>query len=306
MLFLIKIPTLWVSLAVNIVLSSKYLRAECSAFDQDALEDLYDASDLLRQHQTSRQGNAKINYVRTSNGSTKSERGSFDLRESDNSVGSMIDKDGHINDLDIIDAITRQTDATIRISPTVDDAQGYLIPRQDSDNGQVDLDIPIISSSMSELISNYLNYISGHANSYQMNTRNVIDAHTGSQTDIEDLMVSSVDKELNEVLNKTQIVDDQPTLTSFCDPPNPCPIGYSAEFDCLEGFINSVRYNQFYQASQGCAIDLNHRRVTRYIPGEGQLGKTLDDLEFNSDSDHDLLDYLIELVVSGWALIVLD
>lgn len=298
MLFLIKIPTLWVSLAVNIVLSSKYLRAECSQFDQDALEDLYDASDHLRQHQSSRQGNAKIN----SNGSTKSERGNFDLRETDNFVGSMIDRDGHINDLHIIDAITRQTDAIIRISPTVDDAQGYLT----SDNGQVGLDLPIIRDSMSELISNYLNYISRHANSYQMNTRNVIDAHTGSQTDIEDFRVSSVDKERNEVLNKTQIVDDQPTLTSFCDPPNPCPIGYSAEFDCLEGFINSVRYNQFYQASQGCARDLNHRRVTRYIPSEGILGKTLDDLEFNSDSDYDLLDYLIELVVSGFALIVLD
>merc|ERR1719342_904519 len=47
-------------------------------------------------------------------------------------------------------------------------------------------------------------------------------------------------------------------LPAYCDPPNPCPIGYTAEDGCIEDFENNSEFSQKYQASQNCMCDTEH------------------------------------------------
>lgn len=55
-----------------------------------------------------------------------------------------------------------------------------------------------------------------------------------------------------------QVVKSDHAVPSYCDPPNPCPIGYSAADGCLEKFVNSASFSREYQASQKCACDNEH------------------------------------------------
>lgn len=47
-------------------------------------------------------------------------------------------------------------------------------------------------------------------------------------------------------------------LPAYCNPPNPCPIGYTADDGCLEKFQNTATYSRVYQASQECICDSEH------------------------------------------------
>jgi hypothetical protein len=47
-------------------------------------------------------------------------------------------------------------------------------------------------------------------------------------------------------------------LPAYCNPPNPCPVGYSAEDGCLEQFENTAGFSRQYQASQDCMCDSEH------------------------------------------------
>merc|ERR1712037_231299 len=47
-------------------------------------------------------------------------------------------------------------------------------------------------------------------------------------------------------------------LPAYCDPPNPCPIGYTAEDGCIEMFENRAEFSRNYQASQNCMCDTEH------------------------------------------------
>jgi len=47
-------------------------------------------------------------------------------------------------------------------------------------------------------------------------------------------------------------------LPAYCDPPNPCPIGYTAEDGCIEMFENKAEFSRKYQASQSCMCDTEH------------------------------------------------
>merc|ERR1712037_1052359 len=38
-------------------------------------------------------------------------------------------------------------------------------------------------------------------------------------------------------------------LPAYCDPPNPCPLGYTAQDGCIEDFENNSEFSQKYQAS---------------------------------------------------------
>merc|ERR1712037_522427 len=44
-------------------------------------------------------------------------------------------------------------------------------------------------------------------------------------------------------------------LPAYCDPPNPCPLGYTAQDGCIEDFENNSEFSQKYQASQNCMCD---------------------------------------------------
>lgn len=48
-------------------------------------------------------------------------------------------------------------------------------------------------------------------------------------------------------------------MPAYCEPPNPCPIGYTADKDgCLEEFENSAEFSRNYQAQQQCLCDQEH------------------------------------------------
>ena len=49
-------------------------------------------------------------------------------------------------------------------------------------------------------------------------------------------------------------------LPAYCDPPNPCPKGYTAEDGCIEmdNFENKAEFSRKYQASQSCMCDSEH------------------------------------------------
>ena len=60
-------------------------------------------------------------------------------------------------------------------------------------------------------------------------------------------------------LGNIQVIKTDRGLPAYCDPPNPCPIGYSSdEFDCLEEFENSASFSREYQSSQECMCDQEH------------------------------------------------
>jgi len=47
-------------------------------------------------------------------------------------------------------------------------------------------------------------------------------------------------------------------LPAYCDPPNPCPPGYTNSDGCIEDFENSSEFSRNYQASQKCICDTEH------------------------------------------------
>lgn len=47
-------------------------------------------------------------------------------------------------------------------------------------------------------------------------------------------------------------------LPAYCNPPNPCPVGYTADQGCLEDFENTAAFSREYQAAQECMCDGEH------------------------------------------------
>jgi len=47
-------------------------------------------------------------------------------------------------------------------------------------------------------------------------------------------------------------------LPAYCDPPNPCPIGYTTADGCIEDFENSSEFSRGYQSNQKCICDTEH------------------------------------------------
>lgn len=47
-------------------------------------------------------------------------------------------------------------------------------------------------------------------------------------------------------------------LPAYCNPPNPCPVGYSSDDGCIETFENTAAFSRAYQASQDCMCDSEH------------------------------------------------
>ncbi|KAK5643218.1 hypothetical protein RI129_007063 [Pyrocoelia pectoralis] len=83
--------------------------------------------------------------------------------------------------------------------------------------------------------------------------------------------------------NKQEIKTDA-TLPAYCTPPNPCPLGYTAEHGCLESFENTASFSRRYQAAQDCMCDSEHMfdcpNPADSSP-EDDTFDALNDLEFN-------------------------
>lgn len=59
-------------------------------------------------------------------------------------------------------------------------------------------------------------------------------------------------------IDNIQVIKSDAVLPAYCNPPNPCPVGYTAEDGCLEEFENSAAFSKEYQASQECMCDSEH------------------------------------------------
>lgn len=47
-------------------------------------------------------------------------------------------------------------------------------------------------------------------------------------------------------------------LPSYCNPPNPCPVGFSSDDGCIEGMENTAAFSREYQGVQDCMCDAEH------------------------------------------------
>lgn len=53
-------------------------------------------------------------------------------------------------------------------------------------------------------------------------------------------------------------VKSDATLPAYCNPPNPCPVGYTEEQGCISDFENTAAFSREFQASQECMCDGEH------------------------------------------------
>jgi len=84
----------------------------------------------------------------------------------------------------------------------------------------------------------------------------------------------AMDMEPQELKRSVQVPTQQPSdggttqpgksaaaaamLPAYCDPPNPCPPGYTSADGCIEDFENSSDYSRNFQADQKCICDTEH------------------------------------------------
>lgn len=59
-------------------------------------------------------------------------------------------------------------------------------------------------------------------------------------------------------VRNVQVVKTDAVLPAYCNPPNPCPIGYTEEDGCIQDFSNSAAFSRDYQAGQECMCDREH------------------------------------------------
>ena len=45
-------------------------------------------------------------------------------------------------------------------------------------------------------------------------------------------------------------------LPAYCDPPNPCPPGYTERDGCIEDFENSSEFSRIYQVNLSTSLNL--------------------------------------------------
>jgi len=57
--------------------------------------------------------------------------------------------------------------------------------------------------------------------------------------------------------HREQIKSDN-VLPAYCEPPNPCPLGFGPEDGCMEEFDNTAEFSRNYQAQQQCLCDEEH------------------------------------------------
>lgn len=66
-------------------------------------------------------------------------------------------------------------------------------------------------------------------------------------------------------------------LPAYCNPPNPCPVGYTEDMGCTLDFENTAAFSREYQAAQECMCDSEHMFNCDNNAGQGKR-----DTEFKS------------------------
>lgn len=69
---------------------------------------------------------------------------------------------------------------------------------------------------------------------------------------------------------KPQVKTDA-SLPAYCNPPNPCPVGYTEDMGCSVDFENTAAFSREYQAAQECMCDSEH--MFNCDSGEGGQGE---------------------------------
>ncbi|GFT52105.1 neuroendocrine protein 7B2 [Trichonephila clavipes] len=59
-------------------------------------------------------------------------------------------------------------------------------------------------------------------------------------------------------IKNLKVVKTDALLPAYCEPPNPCPLGYVADDGCLEEFENTAAFSREYQQHQNCMCDSEH------------------------------------------------
>ncbi|XP_073989579.1 secretogranin_V domain-containing protein 7B2 isoform X2 [Rhodnius prolixus] len=111
------------------------------------------------------------------------------------------------------------------------------------------------------------------------------------QQDSNDKATSSL-QNINGNSESQQTGSKQDNLPAYCNPPNPCPIGYSVEDGCLEDFENTAAFSREYQARQDCMCDSEHMfDCTNPRNSDGITQSDLDRLvqQFHVEDEHKTL-----------------
>merc|ERR1712110_508223 len=100
---------------------------------------------------------------------------------------------------------------------------------------------------------------------------NLADIYFGNQGDYGDVDYNGISDYNGGPLDVSHQQQNQPqgsakghlkggVLPAYCDPPNPCPKGYTAEDGCIEveEFVNEAEFSRNYQAAQSCMCDSEH------------------------------------------------
>lgn len=74
-------------------------------------------------------------------------------------------------------------------------------------------------------------------------------------------------------------VKNEASLPAYCNPPNPCPVGYTEDQQCTTDFENTSAFSRDYQAAQECMCDDEHMFN---CPPKKNVN-TDDPLDFDSD-----------------------
>ncbi|KAG1659994.1 Neuroendocrine protein 7B2 [Nymphon striatum] len=75
-------------------------------------------------------------------------------------------------------------------------------------------------------------------------------------------------------------IKTEPVLPAYCNPPNPCPVGYTEADGCITDFANTASFSREFQSSQECMCDTEHMfdcPVTSSDSnngGNGQVGRS--------------------------------
>lgn len=94
-------------------------------------------------------------------------------------------------------------------------------------------------------------------------------------------------------------VKSDSVLPAYCDPPNPCPVGYTGDEDCLDNFVNTAEFSRQYQSSQDCMCDTEHmfdcpstsrqdeiNALAQSIQNEGLSDQAIDKIMENLQGQH--------------------
>ncbi|XP_031846225.1 secretogranin_V domain-containing protein 7B2 [Nomia melanderi] len=79
------------------------------------------------------------------------------------------------------------------------------------------------------------------------------------------------------------------TLPTYCAPPNPCPVGYTSENNCILTFVNTAEFSREYQNAQDCMCDTEHMM---HCPVDSTNSNSLPSMHIPSSNFNEIVDQI--------------